>query len=196
MKNILGFLGILFLFTAGVHGQEEQLGVLESDTTWLKEIIKFPIGFAPDITYKGYEDLRFSRHWTKKDSTDFWTYAFTWHVKGQQVVSEAILEAHIKSYYNGLMGAVNKKKDFKVPETMVLFLKDTGNNQIDYIGKISVYDSFHTERMIVLNIQMTQFYCEQTNTSDLLFRISPQPFDHEVWQTLRTVKLRADYCAD
>ncbi|SDS33869.1 hypothetical protein SAMN04515667_1950 [Formosa sp. Hel1_31_208] len=196
MKNTLYRIVVLFLFTIGVHGQEEKLGVLESDTTWLKEIIKFPINFASDISYEGYEDLRFSKHWSKKDSSDFWTYAFTWHIKGVQKVNETILESHMKSYYNGLMEAVNKKKDFKVPQTMVLFLKDTGNNQIDYIGKIRVYDSFHTERIIVLNIQMTQFYCEQTDTSDLLFRISPQPFDHDIWQSLRTVTLRSDYCAD
>ena len=43
------------------YAQQNKLkqGVLIADTTWLEEVIPFPIRFAPEIKYDGYEDLRF-----------------------------------------------------------------------------------------------------------------------------------------
>ncbi|MFT5847755.1 hypothetical protein [Psychroserpens sp.] len=124
MKNkifiILGLLCAILTF-----GQEKkQLGVLESDTTWLKEIIKFPINFATEIKYtEGYEDLRFAKKWRATEHEDFWSYMFAWHIKTNKKQTVETLETDIKLYYDGLMGAVNKKKAYHIPETTVLFIK-------------------------------------------------------------------------
>lgn len=174
---------------------EQQIGVLEADSTWLKEIIHFPINFAPEITYEGYEDLRFAKKWRDKNHEDFWCYMFSWHVNSNEKQTVERLETHIKSYYDGLMDVVNKKKDFKVPETTVLFIRNEGNTKdADFIGKLYVYDSFNTEAMITLNVRVKTYYCDDGKTSDILFRISPQDFNHEIWQRFKEVKLREDSC--
>lgn len=175
--------------------QEEHLGVFESDTTWLKEIITFPIGFAPEIKYDGYEDLRFAKKWRDSTHEDFWSYTFAWHITSFEEPNENILETEIKYYYDGIMKAVNKKKDFKVPETTVLFIKTNSEDKVvDYIGKIYVYDSFNTERMITLNIRVKVNHCNPKKSTTIVFRISPQDFSHSIWNRFNDVKLKPDYC--
>lgn len=176
--------------------QEEQLrGAFESDTTWLKEIIKFPIGFAPEITYEGYEDLRFAKSWRDKEHPDFWCYTFVWHVKGIQKPSKKEFEHQLKSYYDGLMTAVNKKKDYIIPETKVRLISnvnDETNNGI--IGEIRVYDSFNTENVITLNVQIKSYFCENKQETMMVFRLSPQAFDGPIWERFNDIKIRTDIC--
>lgn len=196
MKNRI--LTIAFLICSIIaFGQEEEkeLGILESDTTWLKEIIKFPIGFAPEIKYEGYEDLRFAKNWRDKDHENFWCYMFVWHIEGIEKLTAKDLEQQIKFYYDGIMKAVNKKKDFQVPETTVLFIKANGEDKdVDYIGKIRVYDSFNTESMMTLNVRVKAFDCDKNNTSNIEFRLSPQDFNQSIWERFKEIKLRDDSC--
>ncbi|MDG5491569.1 hypothetical protein [Psychroserpens sp. SPM9] len=185
----------LFLMCAFVmHGQEEQsLGVLESDTTWLKEIIKFPIGFAPEINYAGYEDLRFAKQWRAQDHDDFWCYMFVWHIEGIQKLSAKDLEKQMGFYYDGLMKAVNKKKDFEVPETTVLFVKTNDANS-DFIGKIRVYDAFNSEAMMTLNIKVKTYLCDTSQTTNILVELSPLDFDQAIWKRFKAIKLKDTAC--
>ncbi|OUS00118.1 hypothetical protein A9Q86_11805 [Flavobacteriales bacterium 33_180_T64] len=195
MKQLLIILSLL-LYSFSAFGQEEQKGAFVSDSTWLKEIIKFPIDFAPNISYKGYEDLKFAKNWRNKDHNDFWCYTFVWHINSNEKQTAKILETHIKLYYDGLMGVVNKKKDYKVPETTVLFIKNEKNNTNtdNFIGKLHVYDSFNTEAMMLLNARVKVLYCDITKTSAIVFRLSPQDFNHEIWERFKTIKLRDDIC--
>ncbi|WCO03124.1 hypothetical protein [Psychroserpens ponticola] len=190
------FIVIFLISSTLIFGQEEKaLGVFESDTTWLKEIIEFPIGFAPDIKYEGYEDLRFAKKWRDKSHDEFWCYTFAWHIKNPIKQNVEILETNIKLYYDGLMEAVNKKKGYKVPETTVLFIKTDKNDQdIDYIGKIHVYDSFNIEDMITLNVKVKVNHCENKKSSTVVFQLSPQNFNHDIWKRFYEVKLKANFC--
>ena len=48
---------IALLHNVVLFSQEnENLYILEADSTWLKEVIKFPLSFAENIDYEGYED--------------------------------------------------------------------------------------------------------------------------------------------
>ncbi|MEM5566171.1 hypothetical protein WNY78_13710 [Psychroserpens sp. AS72] len=194
MKNRI-LTTVLLLCTILVFGQDEaKLGVLESDTTWLKEIIKFPIGFAPEIKYEGYEDLRFAKKWRDSAHDDFWAYMFAWHINSNEQQTVETLETNIKFYYDGIMKAVNKKKDFVVPETTVLFIKTEANKDTDFIGKLYVYDSFTSEAMMTLNVRVKSYYCIQTESSTILFKLSPQGFDHEIWKRFNEVTFIDDLC--
>ena len=64
-NNILIYL--LLLTPLSLFGQEDQSpSLLETDTTWSKEIFHLPINFAKDINYEGIEDARFPKGWSKK----------------------------------------------------------------------------------------------------------------------------------
>lgn len=170
---------------------EEHLDVLVADSTWTKEIIQFPLSFARDIPYKGYEDLRFHKDWAKKESEGFWAYAFAWHVKGQQKTTFKKLEAYMKLYYDGLANA----RDPKIPESAMLFIKNHNSNlDSDFIGKMHFYDRFHTKKMITLNALVKSFYCAQRNMTTIVFQISPKELDHGIWNTLKAIKVKPNVC--
>ncbi|WP_298761206.1 hypothetical protein [uncultured Psychroserpens sp.] len=198
MKKAVLIIGLL-LYSFSINAQEEQeKGVFVSDTTWLKEIIKFPLGFAPEIKYEGYEDLRFAKKWRDKDHPDFWCYTFVWHIKGIQKFTAKDLEEQMGFYYDGLMKAVNKKKDFEVPKTTTLIIntKENGYDNADFVGKLNVYDAFNTQKMITLNLLAKVYNCEENNTSNISFRLSPQDFEGHIWEKFKDIELRDDVCED
>lgn len=195
MKKSIFIIICLISSTVTFSQEEKSLGIFESDTTWLTEIIKFPINFAPEIKYEGYEDLRFAKKWRDQTHEDFWCYMFAWHINSHEKQSVDILETNIKLYYDGLMAAVNKKKDFKIPETTVLFIKtDSNDTNIDFIGKIYVYDSFNSEAMTSLNIRVKVNYCSHEKSTTVVFQLSPKKYDHDIWNRFKEVKLKTDYC--
>src|SRR5829696_1417230 len=50
---------------------------------WTIERFLIPIAFAPQIPYKGVEDIRFTPGWAKAKSEDYWSYAFLWYLDGE-----------------------------------------------------------------------------------------------------------------
>jgi len=93
------------------------------------------------------------------------------------------------------MGVVNKDKTFKVPESNILLIAtETLDNKIQFIGKARIYDSFHTKEIITFYIKVTYQYCKVSNVSDIFFKLSPQEFNHNIWQRFKTVKQKDDAC--
>ena len=194
MKNHILFVCFLVSSIFGFSQEASLPEVLTADSSWTKEVIKFPLGFAPDIDFEGYEDIRFSKGWRKQDQEDFWTYAFTWKVNLTKELTIASLEQSFQLYYDGIMKAVNKDKDFTVPESTILFIKDESAKAPTYIGKLNVYDSFASKKMIKLNVHLEYRLCPTTQELIPLFRISPQPFDHAIWKELHNVTLVDNAC--
>jgi hypothetical protein len=85
MKNLI----LLFfcLATIPVQGQDstkaefdghkwEAPYQLSIPKDWGVERFLIPISFAPQISYKGVEDIRFAPGWAKIKTDEYWTYAF------------------------------------------------------------------------------------------------------------------------
>lgn len=187
---------IAFLYSMLFFGQEhENLYVLEADSTWLKEIIKFPLSFAQDINYEGYEDLRFAKNWSKPEGTEFFTYAYVWNINLKEAPTVAMIETNMKLYYDGLMGAVNKEKDFIVPKTKVEFNELESDSELpEFKGKMQVHDSFFTRKTIELNVLVKTTYCKDQEKYLMLFRVSTLDFDDAIWNQLNAVSLTLDVC--
>ncbi|MGL6267834.1 MAG: hypothetical protein ACRC2O_07895, partial [Chitinophagaceae bacterium] len=84
---------ILSLFSAAIYGQEIQSEfdghkweapyTLPVPKDWTIERFPIPISFAPQIPYRGVEDIRFTPGWGKKISEEYWSYAFLWYLEGE-----------------------------------------------------------------------------------------------------------------
>src|SRR5688572_27004103 len=73
---------------------------------WTIERFLIPISFAPQISYKGVEDIRFPPGWGKVKSEEYWSYAFLWYLDGEIKMNSTIVDSNVKAYYTGLI-AIN-----------------------------------------------------------------------------------------
>lgn len=167
--------------------------LLKTEDTWGKELFAIPLHFAKDIELKGFEDARFPKGWNDTKSLYFWTYAFAWKVNINDTLKVSEVEEYIKKYYDGLLEGVNKEKDLVLPETTVEITK---NNDGDFVGKTTIYDTFITRKPLVLYFHIEQKLCAKNNKSILVFRISPKKMNHSVWSDLKAIKIVEHSCDD
>lgn len=185
---------LLLLSTTHLIGQERR-HVLAADTTWSKEIIPFPIHFAPEIKWEGYEDAQFFPGWGKQESPEFWSYMFSWNINETISLTPNELENYLEFYFDGLMAIVNKDIGKVLPPTNAVLLDGSLKEENSTsIGKIKVYDSFRTKKVITLNVMTNTHNCPEQQGTIIVFRFSPQDFDHRVWTQLKAVGFLNDAC--
>lgn len=180
--------------TTSVFGQKtETLSILKADTTWGKEIIKFPVAWAPKVKYKGFEELRFSPGWKHPESDQFWSYVLAWNVQTDRALTAVEIAANLEYYFDGLMKPNHWAQSF--PEPVVVLIKENENgNTTEFKGKMKFFDGFHTGKMITKNILAQQLFCETTGKTIIACRMSIKDFEHTVWKDLDEVKLKQDVC--
>ncbi len=195
MKKII-ITSILLSFSIFTFGQKnEEVNLIQTDSTWGKEIIQVPFWFAPKINYKGYEDIRFAKGWEKIDSSGFWTLVFAWDINLKTKPTTKFFEDNLKLYFDGLMKVVNEDKEFTIPKTKAFFREGKQKKEITtFTGTVETYDAFTTKKMIILNVTIESYYCEKKKKYMPLFKFSPQNFKHDVWKNLNNIKLHATIC--
>lgn len=166
-------------------------------TDWGKEFFHFPLHFAEEIPYVGVEEVVFPRGWIKPDSSDFWSYVFVWALDGKQEITAQELEKNLKLYFDGLIGGSSRTDKTKLTEATTQFqLNEDPTDSVTFTGRLNIFDGFATQKPLDLNARIYSSYCEAKDQLILLFRFSPQAFDHPVWDKLRTVKVRATICEE
>ena len=190
MKNKIALSFILFTLFASISFGQKHKTVLKAPKAWLTEIIPFPLGFAPSIPYKGYEDLRFAPNWSDSTHTNFWTYMFVWYIEKDVPVTTEILTKYFNAYYNGLMRIDSRNeaqfKDNPLKHTVSAFEKTATG----FKGTMDVYDGFFTKQYMTLNIKVEEMFCPKKNKQIIRCDVSRQNFDHTVWQLFTQVKLK------
>ena len=70
---------------------------------WKKEMIPFPLEFAPGIKHAGTEELRFAPGMFKPDQPGYWSYGFVWWVEDREFQSPDSLADELRDYFRGLL---------------------------------------------------------------------------------------------
>lgn len=188
LKPLCFLLALIFSNTF-VSGQEVKT-ILSAPNDWNSEIIPFPLGFAPEINFNGFEDIRFAPGWSDTNSEQFWTYHFTWYIDKKESMTEELLTKTFNLYFDGLMKVVLKEQsgDNKVTEidnTFCLFIKsDEG-----FTGKVRIFDAFFSKEYIILNIKVRESICSESNKQMISFNLSPKAFENDVWGIFQQVKI-------
>lgn len=155
---------------------------------WAVERMKFPIEFAPAISYLGYEDLRFLPGWGDQKSEEYWSYCFLWWLEGKPQLDKVTLESYLKTYYEGLVGRniaprkipADKVVPVKVQLTPVKSLPgdaQTFNGEIDMLDYMGV-------QPIRLHVALHVKDCAAARRKALFVELSPRPAGHAVWQQM------------
>ncbi len=166
------------------------LDILDSD--WGKEIFEVPVRFAPDMTLVGFEDVRFTKGWGKKDSDELWSYVFAWKVEHKALLSEEVLEKNLVVYFDGLLSR-DKEKDAPPKATLKRIAESEGVVKLE--GTVDFMDTRLTKGRLVLNIRAESRLCAEQGKAVVSFWFSPKPLDHAIWAKLRTVKVLSDICS-
>ncbi len=201
MKNII--ILILCLTCLSVCGQEIKTDFnghkwqapydLPVPKGWTIERFLIPISFAPKISYKGVEDIRFAPGWANVKTDEYWTYAFLWYLDDSPKTDARIIAENLKAYYTGLINAntdSTKAVTEKFAPVSTSFEK-TKTSKADletYTGTIEMVD-YMQRKPIMLNCIVHLKTCPENNKTILFYELSPKPFTHNNWVNLNQLWL-------
>ncbi|WP_052172418.1 serine hydrolase [Psychroserpens jangbogonensis] len=169
------------------------IDLLKVDDTWVKEIITFPIGWAPKMTVNGFEELRFAPEWSNAKHEDFWSLVMAWKLITPTEITMDELQINLESYYDGLMTPNHWSKEFPKP-SLELFDTIKTETSTEFKGRMTIFDGFHTGEIITLNILGRQQLCKSTGKSIIVFKFSPKAYTEPIWKHLNNINLKDDSC--
>lgn len=154
---------------------------------WSIERFLLPPAFAPQIKYKGVEDIRFTPGWGNSKTNDYWSYAFLWYLDDKYKISKKTIEADLEAYYNGLLkentDSTKALTEAQMPAVVKLKQSVTEGHETLYSGEIIMRD-FLSRQRIILNAKVHLSFCPDAERTILYFELSPKPFTDEVWDGL------------
>ena len=190
MRKIISLL-ILILTINSIGYTQLPTYTLVKPASWESETFPLPPAFAPEIIFKGVEDIRFSPGWSKSVSEQYWSYAFIWLVEGKQVLSEKVLSDYMTAYYTGIYTANLKDKPAPKPgftTTRFHKIKPAEEDAVTYEGSVQTLN-YLTHQPLSLHVRVHFRKVANASATVMLFEVSPQPYSHSVWQELSTVIL-------
>jgi hypothetical protein len=169
----------------------------QSPEGWKPETLLIPLHFAPDMGFKGVEELRFPPGMSKPETETYLSYAFIWWLEGQPKLDAKRLEEVLLQYYKGLYLDESKKKDQKRVDGFSVTVRNEDAVTVDgvsktiYSGQVNWVDPFVTENDVRSTLRIEQWRCTEKDRTALLFLTSPRPAGSPAWQELATVKAGA-----
>ena len=186
---------IWLFFTVFVTGQTtEKENLIALDSTWGKEIFPFPISFAKNINYEGIAEVRFPpKGWRTIGHDFFWTYTYAWSIDVNSKITATELTTDLEKYFDGLNN-VTETNNLDQKATATISKNKRKKRTTFFKGAVDTYDHFVTNKRIVLNVLIESHYCKKEKKTVLLFKFSPKGYKHKVWETLKSIQLKEDFC--
>lgn len=202
MKNILLIVTCCFLFSKA-SGQDVQANfdgkkweapyAFDTPKDWDIERFLIPIGFAPSIPYKGIEDIRFTPGWAKKETNEYWSYAFLWYLDGTPKFDSKTLEKNLIAYYTGLFNFNTDKT--KIDTTNLIQVTASIEKIVTEKGDLNTFqgtvnmNDYMTKQPISINLRIHIKSCDGQKKTFVFYEISPQPYTDNVWKSLHQLWL-------
>jgi hypothetical protein len=153
---------------------------------WSIERFLIPIGFAPQIQYKGVEDIRFSPGWAKVNTDDYWSYAFLWYLDGDIKIDSDIIADNLKTYYTGLITINGSKIPGEKIKPVEVTIKEVATDTFDsrsFLGTIRMLD-YMAQKPITLNCKIHLKSCNGKSNTIIFYELSPMQLSHNIWLSL------------
>lgn len=122
---------------------------------WKHERIPFPLDFAPSLSHKGVEELRFAPGFFDPKAPGYWSYAFVWRLEESAVLDAKTVEAELTTYFGGLIDAVDEKHEIADRDSIVVHA--TGQGELALSAH--VIDPFTTKQPVELVGTATERKC-------------------------------------
>lgn len=149
---------------------------------WKAETIPFPLEFAPELPYRGVEELRFPKGFFEAGDPSYFSYAFVWYVVGPGPADAEVLERDLVRYFEGLAMAVGGEPH---PARAEL----AGAIEGGVSGVVETFDAFKAKAPVTLHLKVRRVPCGAPGQVALVFQASPRPeaAGDEVWAGLEAL---------
>ncbi|MDX1998474.1 MAG: hypothetical protein SF066_12215 [Thermoanaerobaculia bacterium] len=196
MRTLTSTTGILLalLLAARPSAQEPQVPVPPADPAegiqwpvpegWGQESIPFPLSFAPQLTYRGFEELRFAPGWSKPTEPGYWSYVIVWWLTEKPALDAATLENALTTYFLVLSEAVGGDEDrFESSQFRAELVAD---GSAGLTGRIFSIDAFTTGLPITLNVVIESRECVKAKRHAVTLLLSPRAKTEPIWRDLES----------
>jgi hypothetical protein len=176
-------LGALMLAPAAA-GQPEKEPPYQVPTPagWGKETIALPPAFAPDMKWKGTEELRFAPGMFKAGAPDFFSYALLFWLPDDADTDAKAMEGK------------KQKLDTKAFTLILTALKKQparrpgGEPVAGYVGELKWIEPFATGKPQTLRLEIHSWPSAKHKHRCVFVCASPQPETAAVWKALRAIR--------
>lgn len=156
--------------------------VFAAAPSWNVEQSFFPPNWAKHLPYRGELHIQFSPDFGKTNTSGFWSYLITYKLNGNVLSEQAELEKTLKDYDFGLYAGA-------VPESAVTVILSrgsaTGQHGGDrYTGTLVGFDSFFTKQPLTSQLQVSRWYCPDSDRTFVTIARSPARRTNEIWKEL------------
>ena len=191
MKNLLSAL-IIVSGTIAAQSQENKPQLLPEPTGWAFERFELPPSFAPGISYKGVEELRFSPGMFKKDTVTYFTYAFVAQLDNVTAISQNDIGDYILKYFRGLCSNVAKDRKLIIDTAQITATiekkKSIPASEIIYNATANIFGVFADGAPVKLNMEVKVLRNAVGKKIYLMFIVSPLEKTDAVWKKLYEIQ--------
>jgi hypothetical protein len=206
MLTSRSFIILAILVSAGMgclFAADEPKETLSLNTSWKGERIALPPRFAPAMTLKGIEEIRFAPGMFDAKSDSFFTYVFVFSIPKEQTLTPEVIQQEMLAYYRGLSEAVSKGKGRSVDSDKFTFQLGEAQEAaegptkipaatkvVQYLGVLNWVEPFATGQLQVLHFELQSWTDPATARNYLFVCTSPKaPGESEaLWKELRQIR--------
>ncbi len=169
--------------------------ILKEPTDWRLETMSVPPSFAPDVKFKGSEEIRFAPGMFDTGSNTYFTCALAIVANGVTEMGAAEIKDFLERYYRGLSTSRAQRKGTPPdPAAMQAVVNpvsgpDAGKR---FTAQVVFFDSFSDGRKVTLHVEAAVIPRPAKKQVCLILLVSPSAKESDVWPTLREVGRKAE----
>jgi hypothetical protein len=186
---VIAFCAVIISSLLRAQNQTPQL--LKGPSNWQFERFTLPPEFAPNIAYKGVEELRFSPGMFVKDSVNYFTYAFVAELDNVASVSQDEIKNYLLDYFKGLCSSTAKERKLSIDTSKISVSIDKNTNtgkDVRYNATLDIFGVFADGAPVRLNAEIKVLTNKTTSKTYFVYIASPLNKTDPVWAKLRSIQ--------
>jgi len=190
MKKTIAIVCCAILISNALFAQNQTAQLLKQPANWQFERFALPPEFAPNIPYKGVEELRFSPGMFVKDSSNYFTYAFVAELDNVNSVSQDDIRNYLVNYFKGLCGSTAKQRHLSIDTSKIdvaIERRQNAGNEAFYDATLNIFGVFTDGAPVKLNAEI-KVMNDKASKIYLVFIASPLDKTNNVWNELHSIQ--------
>ena len=158
----------------------------ETPEGWRYERIDFPLSFAPELEYEGFEELRFAPGMFAPGADSYFSYALAIRIEGDQRVDGAFAAEFLDTYYRGLARTVAAGRGLDLEGAA--FGVEVAPHPAGFLATVDTVDAFVTGEALRLRFELSVH--DGPGYVELFGIVSPLDEDAPIWDELHAIQER------